>query len=177
MSGGVERVVVEVAEDAVDVARAVGKAAKEAGDTAKRTLAHDAATMADKEVELAAHVPHETLPGPGHHHDGSEMHLPASPPLRIRLDQAQSWKGGDLPAMGGPPNGYLVKRTADGSVTNYSVYDSIGNAIKRVDVTGASHGPYPTPHTMYYQHNRTPDGTVIPRRSRDVRPATPDEIP
>jgi hypothetical protein len=102
-----------------------------------------------------------------------------APNLRTELDNSQTWTQGNLPAKGGPPNGYLVKRDPQGAVTNYIEYDADGNAVKRVDLTGATHAGVPTPHVVDYDINVNPTtGEKFPRpNNRNVRPATPEEIP
>ncbi|GAA5082241.1 polymorphic toxin type 24 domain-containing protein [Nocardia iowensis] len=105
--------------------------------------------------------------------------------LKNELDRAQTWTGGNLPTKGGPQNGYLVKRDADGNITNYSFYDSDGVATKRVDLTGDSHfnkatgQTIPTPHVVDIQKYVKPDtGEIFARTDRNnVRPALPEEIP
>ncbi|MGH3156879.1 MAG: polymorphic toxin type 24 domain-containing protein [Streptosporangiaceae bacterium] len=55
--------------------------------------------------------------------------------------------GNRLPDQGGLPGGVLYKRNPEtGDITNYTQYDQDGNAVKRVDLTGRSHGGVPTPH-------------------------------
>ncbi|MET7770010.1 polymorphic toxin type 24 domain-containing protein [Nocardia sp. NPDC005366] len=105
--------------------------------------------------------------------------------LKDKLANAETWKGGNLPTLNGPKNGYLVKRDADGNITNYSFYDADGVATKRVDLTGKPHldkstGEYvPTPHVVEVQKNVNPKtGEIFARTNSDsVRPATAEEIP
>ncbi len=54
-----------------------------------------------------------------------------------------------------------------------------GNAIKRVDLTGRSHGGVPTPHVVTYRIERHPQtGQVFIKENQgSVRPATPQEMP
>lgn len=88
---------------------------------------------------------------------------------------------------GGPPNGILYRANNRGEITSYIVYDAQGFAIKRVDVTGASHKvngvEVPTPHVLEYGRNTfvNKDGERItkvhvPKKS-PVRPAGASEIP
>ncbi|WP_433661691.1 polymorphic toxin type 24 domain-containing protein [Nocardia sp. CA-128927] len=105
--------------------------------------------------------------------------------LKNELDNAKTWTGGNLPTKDGPPNGYLVKRDADGNITNYSYYDGDGVATKRVDLTGDSHfnkatgQTIPTPHVVDVQKYVKPEtGEIFARTDRNnVRPARPEEIP
>ncbi|MFF5291820.1 polymorphic toxin type 24 domain-containing protein [Paractinoplanes globisporus] len=96
-----------------------------------------------------------------------------------QIKNGQQYAGRKLPQQGGPPNGTLYKRDPQtGDVTNYTVYDADGNAVKRVDLTGRPHGGVPTPHVVEYDTNVNPNtGQVFVRQQRYVRPATPDEIP
>ncbi|GLU47151.1 polymorphic toxin-type HINT domain-containing protein [Nocardiopsis ansamitocini] len=110
-----------------------------------------------------------------------DSHLPPAPEL-ISSGQKYDknspfWRGRNLPAQGGPPNQTLYKQDPQtGDVTNYIVYDGNGNAIKRVDLTGAAHSGIETPHVIPYQHNQTPSGEIHVQGLRnDVRPARPDE--
>src|SRR4051794_22876239 len=58
-----------------------------------------------------------------------------------QIKNGQQFNGRKLPQKGGPPNGTLYKRDPQtGDVTNYTVYDADGNAVKRVDLTGRAHG-------------------------------------
>ncbi|WP_067464185.1 polymorphic toxin type 24 domain-containing protein [Nocardia amamiensis] len=110
---------------------------------------------------------------------------PPKKPLRAELDNAQTWTGRNLPTQGGPPNGYLVKRDAQGNVTHYSFFDADGVATSRVDLVGKPHmdkatGQYiPTPHVVEIQKNIDPaTGRIFARTLNDsVRPALPEEIP
>jgi uncharacterized protein YukE len=96
-----------------------------------------------------------------------------------QIKNGQQYTGRKLPQQGGPPNGTLYKRDPQsGDITNYTVYDANGNAVKRVDLTGRPHGGVPTPHVVEYDTNVNPNtGEVYVRQQRHVRPATPDEIP
>ena len=96
--------------------------------------------------------------------------------LADRLAAATQWKGRRLPEQGGPANGILVKRGPLGEVTNYSEYDGSGLITKRVDLSGRTHGPLPTPHVVDYVHDVSPSGEVFPR---DLRPRLPtgNEMP
>jgi len=76
------------------------------------------------------------------------------------------------------PNAILYKVGTDGNISNYSVYNDKGLAIKRVDLTGTAHNSVPTPHVVDYKHNQNPTtGEVFVNRNPDVRPARPEEIP
>ncbi|MFF0491367.1 polymorphic toxin type 24 domain-containing protein [Nocardia sp. NPDC004068] len=110
---------------------------------------------------------------------GENVKRVPKPSLKSELDNAQTWTNGNLPAKNGPPNGYLVKRDPQGNISNYTQYDSEGNAVKRVDLTGATHAGVPTPHVVEYEVNVNPNtGEKFPRpNNRNVRPATPEEIP
>ncbi|MBF6099935.1 hypothetical protein IU510_17870 [Nocardia cyriacigeorgica] len=116
---------------------------------------------------------------------GDDVEDAAKSALRSDLDNAQVWTNGILPVKNGPPNGYLVKRDANGNITNYSFYDSDGIATSRVDLTGKPHldkktGTYiPTPHVVDVQKNVNPKtGEIFARTLSDsVRPAQPGEIP
>ncbi|MFI9633188.1 polymorphic toxin type 24 domain-containing protein [Nocardia sp. NPDC051929] len=110
---------------------------------------------------------------------------PPKKSLKEELDNAQVWTGRNLPTQGGPPNGYLVKRDAQGNITHYSRFDADGVATSRVDVVGKPHmdkttGQYiPTPHVVEVQKNIDPaTGRIFARTINDsVRPALPEEIP
>ncbi|MGW4365211.1 polymorphic toxin type 24 domain-containing protein [Nocardia takedensis] len=104
--------------------------------------------------------------------------------LKNDLDNAQVWTQRTLPTKG-PPNGYLVKKDADGNITHYSYYDEDGIATKRVDLTGKPHydkatgQDIPTPHVVEVKKNINPKtgekfGQTLPD---SVRPALPEEIP
>jgi hypothetical protein len=97
--------------------------------------------------------------------------------LSHRLAHATAETGKKLRHHGGPPGAILVKRDARGAVTNYAHYDQHGEITKRVDLTGRPHAGIPTPHTLDYKTNITPDGRRFPGPDGNVRPATPDEIP
>ncbi|NKY55958.1 polymorphic toxin type 24 domain-containing protein [Nocardia flavorosea] len=109
----------------------------------------------------------------------------SEPGLAQKLATAQVWKNGNLPVVNGPPNGYIVKRDANGNITNYSYYDEDGVATSRVDLTGKPHldkqtGQYiPVPHVVEVQKNVNPKtGEIFARTLSDtVRPALPQEIP
>lgn len=103
--------------------------------------------------------------------------------LTDELDNAQVWTK-RLPTTG-PPNGYLVKKDANGNITNYSYYDEDGIATMRVDLTGKPHydkvtgQEIPTPHVVDVKKNENPAtgekfGQTLPD---SVRPALPGEIP
>ncbi|WP_305785973.1 polymorphic toxin type 24 domain-containing protein [Symbioplanes lichenis] len=103
------------------------------------------------------------------------------PPTKAtrQIKNGEQYVGRKLPVQGGPPLGTLYKRDPQsGDITNYTVYDSAGNAVKRVDLTGRGHGGVPTPHVVEYDSNVNPDtGQVFVQARRHVRPATPEEIP
>lgn len=97
--------------------------------------------------------------------------------LREKLDEAQVTTDRRITIDKGPPNGYIVKRDANGNITNYVQFDENGRGIKRVDLTGRPHGGVPTPHVVEMDHNVAPDGRVFVREQRGARPATPEEVP
>lgn len=100
------------------------------------------------------------------------------PPARDLIKNGKEFQGRRLPNQS-TPNSVLYKRDPQtGNITNYTVYDDAGNAIKRVDLTGRSHGGVPTPHVVEYTVHRNPQtGQVFVRENRMARPATPEEIP
>jgi Bacterial toxin 24 len=100
------------------------------------------------------------------------------PHARDLLKNGKEYTGRRLPNQA-QPNSVLYKRDPQtGQITNYTVYDDAGNAIKRVDLTGRSHGGVPTPHVVEYTVHRNPHtGQVFVREGRTARPATPEEIP
>ncbi|MEU2041200.1 polymorphic toxin type 24 domain-containing protein [Nocardia niwae] len=114
-----------------------------------------------------------------------DLPKPPKKSLKEELENAQVWTGRNLPTQGGPPNGYLVKRDAQGNITHYSHFDADGVATSRVDVVGKPHmdkatGQYiPTPHVVEVQKNIDPvTGRIFARTINDsVRPALPEEIP
>ncbi|MEU6352868.1 putative T7SS-secreted protein [Streptomyces sp. NPDC047072] len=87
--------------------------------------------------------------------------------------------GNNLPVENGPKNGTLYKTDPQtGKVTNYTTYDSEGQAVKRVDLEGRPHGGVETPHVVEYVRNTNPKtGEVFVRPSKEVRAAFPWEIP
>ncbi|MGU3435078.1 polymorphic toxin type 24 domain-containing protein [Actinomycetes bacterium M1A6_2h] len=103
--------------------------------------------------------------------------------LARRLQSAERWTDGSLPTMGGPANGYLVKRDASGAVTNYSRYDGDGYALYRVDLSGRPHFDgteyLDRPHTVDVVKNTNPStGETFAKTSNSsTRPALPEEIP
>jgi RHS repeat-associated protein len=66
-----------------------------------------------------------------------------------------------------------------GKVTGHAEWDAQGNRVKRVDVTGASHGGVDTPHTHEYgPPNVNPStGQIYPGNEIITRPATSEETP
>lgn len=111
-------------------------------------------------------------PGPRYPRDGRLPHA------RDLIRNGREFRGGRLPHKS-TPNSVLYKRDPQtGNVTNYTVYDDAGNAIKRVDLTGRSHGGVPTPHVVTYRVERHPrTGEILVKENRRARPATPEEIP
>lgn len=84
---------------------------------------------------------------------------------------------GRFPQVGGADD-VLLRRGADGSITHYQVYGPDGLPIRRVDLTGRSHGGVPTPHVVEFERHVNPvTGEVFVRPSSTVRPALPGEIP
>lgn len=71
----------------------------------------------------------------------------------------------------------IFYRMDSSNLTSYIVYDDNGRAIKRVDLTGKAHAGIPTPHVLEYCHNVSPTGKIFVHPDRNVRPATPDEVP
>src|SRR5262249_51516087 len=114
-----------------------------------------------------------------------DIKRPPTKSLKNELDNAQTWTGRNLPTQDGPPNGYLVKRDAQGNVTDYSYFDADGVATSRIDLVGKPHmdkstGRYiDTPHVVEVQKNIDPaTGRIFARTLNDsVRPARPEEIP
>lgn len=85
---------------------------------------------------------------------------------------------GNFPKTAEPDEVLLRRDPTTGRITNYQVYDSAGLPVKRVDLTGAAHGNVPPPHVVEYTRNVDPEtGRVFVNKPRQVRPATPDEIP
>ncbi|PRY15250.1 polymorphic toxin type 24 domain-containing protein [Kineococcus rhizosphaerae] len=96
-------------------------------------------------------------------------------PDGLRAVQGDPWRG-NFPQSAGPGQ-VLVRRDAAGRVTHYQVYDGDGLPIKRVDVTGRSHGGVDTPHVVEFGRDLNPEtGEVFVKKGRHVRPATPDEV-
>jgi uncharacterized protein YukE len=86
--------------------------------------------------------------------------------------------GNNFPLYGGPAGGVLYRQNPQtGQVNGYAVYDSQGNIVKRVDLTGRAHGGVPTPHVVEYDQNTNPQGQIFVKPQKTVRPATPQEIP
>jgi hypothetical protein len=103
--------------------------------------------------------------------------------LALQLRFAEVWSGRTLPTVGGPINGYLVKRDATGMVTHYSRYDEHGIAVSRVDITGKPHKlgdvDVETPHVVDVKKNIDPATGDIYGQTLDdsVRSALPEEVP
>lgn len=73
---------------------------------------------------------------------------------------------------GGPANGTVYRADNQGNITSYATYDSVGNILTRVDVSGAAHNGVPTPHVIEYGRNTLPDGSIrVHTPSGDPRPA------
>ena len=103
---------------------------------------------------------------------------PGLPPAEELIASGQLYLGRKLPNQAGPPNGVLYKRNQQtGELTNYILYDEKGNAIKRVDISGRSHGGVSTPHVSYYADNTSPGGRTYTQEIDWVRAATPEEVP
>ncbi|MGH4017841.1 MAG: polymorphic toxin type 24 domain-containing protein [Pseudonocardiaceae bacterium] len=106
------------------------------------------------------------------------------PHARELIKRGKEWEGtgrggGKLPVRN-TPNSVLYRRDpATGKVTSYSVYDESGLIIKRVDLTGRSHGGVPTPHVVEYRINVNPrTGETYPAPSGKLpRPTSPGEEP
>ena len=74
-------------------------------------------------------------------------------------------------------DGILTRRGPDGGVTNYQNYGPDGLPLKRVDVTGGSHGGVDTPHVHEFeQHVNPTTGERFVSPGSTVRPATPEEL-
>jgi uncharacterized protein YukE len=101
------------------------------------------------------------------------------PTARELIERGDEFQGRKLPTQGGPAEGVLYKRDPQtGEVTNYTVYDADGNAVRRVDLAGRSHGDVPTPHVVEYERHVNPEtGQVFIKEQRQVRPAHREEIP
>lgn len=100
------------------------------------------------------------------------------PPARDLVKNGKQFQGRRLPNQS-TPNSVLYKRDPQtGNITNYTVYDDAGNAIKRVDLTGRPHGGVSTPHVVEYTVHRNPQtGQIFVNEDRVARSATPEEIP
>ncbi len=100
------------------------------------------------------------------------------PRARELIKNGKVFQGRRLPNQS-TPNSVLYKRDPQtGNITNYTVYDDAGNAIKRIDLTGRPHGGVPTPHVATYRVDRNPQtGQTYVRETGEVRAAIPEEIP
>jgi hypothetical protein len=102
----------------------------------------------------------------------------ALPLLETDILKGATRTSGKFDLEGGPPNGTVYRSDNTGKVTSYIVYDEKGMALKRVDLSGASHGGVRTPHVVEYGRNTLPDGTIRVHTPKGLpRPANPKEIP
>lgn len=84
---------------------------------------------------------------------------------------------GNFPRTAGPGE-ILYRADGAGNVTNYQVYDSAGNPVKRVDLVGRSHGGVATPHVQEFETHVNPKtGESFVKQGKTARPALPDELP
>lgn len=91
------------------------------------------------------------------------------------FNEAKVWKG-HFPRSASP-NETLVRRGADGKITNYQTYDVDGLPVKRVDVTGRNHGGVETPHVVEFErHVNLMTGELFVKQGKTVRPATSQEL-
>ncbi|MBL8473636.1 MAG: hypothetical protein KF778_07810 [Rhodocyclaceae bacterium] len=82
-------------------------------------------------------------------------------------------------------NKTLFRRDNDATqkFTSYIQYDKYGGPIKRVDLTGATHGGVPTPHVLEFRrvdrgvHDKTQLHQYTAPEKNLVRPAYPWELP
>ena len=74
-------------------------------------------------------------------------------------------------------NEILYRTDRSGNITHYQEYDKDGDPVKRVDLTGRSHGTVPTPHVAEFERHITASGKAFLKLPKTVRPARPDEIP
>lgn len=74
------------------------------------------------------------------------------------------------PGLFSPPNATVYRADNQGNITSYATYDSLGNVIKRVDVTGRADNGVPTPHVIVYGRNALPDGSIRVHEPRDEDP-------
>jgi hypothetical protein len=135
------------------------------------------AAMADApkpniETSDATHIGDQVQSKPSYPRNGKLPHA------RDLIKNGTEFQGNKLPSQS-TPNSVLYKRDPQtGNITNYTVYDDAGYAIKRVDLTGRPHGGTPTPHVHHYTVNRNPQtGQVYVNENKVARPATPEEIP
>ena len=78
----------------------------------------------------------------------------------------------------GGPNEVLARKGPSGNITNYQVYGEDGLPVKRVDVVGKPHGGVSTPHVVEFERHVNPvTGEQFVRPGKQVRPATPEEVP
>lgn len=77
------------------------------------------------------------------------------------------------------PGQILVRRDpTTGSPTHYQVFRPDGLPVKRVDLTGRSHGGISTPHVVEFERHMNPrTGQVFVRPGHRVRSAHPEEVP
>jgi hypothetical protein len=84
---------------------------------------------------------------------------------------------GKFPREAGP-NEVLARKGPSGNITNYQVYGEDGLPVKRVDVVGKPHGGVSTPHVVEFERHVNPvTGEQFFRAGKQVRPATPEEVP
>jgi len=137
-------------------------------------------------VDLAQHAGNDSRVEPlKMNSEGSGASGSSQQPASDLIKGGQQYKGtggrggNNLPVENGPKDGTLYKTDPQtGKVTNYTTYDSEGNAVKRVDLEGRAHAGVETPHVVEYVRNTNPKtGEVFVRPSKDVRAAFPWEIP
>jgi len=87
---------------------------------------------------------------------------------------------GSFPPTVGSAEVLYRTSSVTGRVTHYQIYDLLGLPVKRVYITGSSHGGVPTPHVLEFVHNTNPrTGQVFVNTPLGglPRPATQDEVP